>query len=137
MTRHIFSYALTVALMATFGPAVAQAPGFAGKTVNLIIGFGPGGGYDLWARTVARHLGKHLPGNPVVTPQNMEGAGSYRAANYMYTVAPKDGTAIALIARDAPLGPLTGGRRARSSTQRNCRGSARLRSRPMFASPTT
>jgi tripartite-type tricarboxylate transporter receptor subunit TctC len=110
MSRHIFSYALTTAFAAAvaFAPALAQAPVFAGKTVNLIIGFGPGGGYDLWARTLARHLGRHLPGNPVVTPQNMEGAGSYRAANYIYTVAPKDGTAIALIARDAPLGPLTG-----------------------------
>jgi tripartite-type tricarboxylate transporter receptor subunit TctC len=88
----------------------AQAPTgvFAGKTGNLIIGFGPGGGYDLWARTVARHIGRHLPGNPTVTAQNMEGAGSYGAANFIYSVAPKDGTAFALIARDAPLGPLTG-----------------------------
>jgi tripartite-type tricarboxylate transporter receptor subunit TctC len=110
MSRHIFSYVLTTAFAAAvaLAPALAQTPVFAGKTVNLIIGFGPGGGYDLWARTLARHLGRHLPGNPVVTPQNMEGAGSYRAANYIYTVAPKDGTAIALIARDAPLGPLTG-----------------------------
>src|SRR6266478_9646273 len=92
------------------GPASAQLPTgvFAGKTVNLIIGFGPGGGYDLWARIVACHIGKHLPGNPTVTPQNMEGAGSYRAANFIYNVAPKDGTSFALIARDAPLGPLTG-----------------------------
>lgn len=91
------------------GAAAAQTPGvFAGKTVNMIIGFGPGGGYDLWARVVARHIGAHLPGNPTVTPQNMEGAGSYRAANFIYNVAPKDGTAIALIARDAALGPLTG-----------------------------
>ena len=111
MSRQAFRFALLAALSALvvgLAPALAQAPVFAGKTVNLIIGFGPGGGYDLWARTLARHLGKHLPGNPVVTPQNMEGAGSYRAANYIYTVAPKDGTAIALIARDAPLGPLTG-----------------------------
>ena len=88
------------------GPAGAQT--FAGKTVNVIIGFGPGGGYDLWGRTVARHIGRHLPGNPNVVPQNMEGAGSFRAANFIYNVAPKDGTAIALIARDAVLGPLIG-----------------------------
>ena len=89
--------------------ATAQTPGaFAGKTVTMYIGFGPGGGYDLWARVVARHIGAHLPGNPTVNPQNLEGAGSYRAANFIYNVAPKDGTAMALIARDAVLGPLTG-----------------------------
>ncbi len=81
---------------------------FAGKTVTMYIGFGPGGGYDLWARVVARHIGAHLPGNPTVNAQNLEGAGSYRAANFIYNVAPKDGTAMALIARDAVLGPLTG-----------------------------
>jgi tripartite-type tricarboxylate transporter receptor subunit TctC len=81
---------------------------FAGKTVTMYIGFGPGGGYDLWARVVARHIGTHLPGNPTVNAQNLEGAGSYRAANFIYNVAPKDGTAMALIARDAVLGPLTG-----------------------------
>ncbi len=92
------------------GSASAQtgAAVFAGKTVTMIIGFGPGGGYDLWGRVVARHIGKHLPGNPTVAPQNLEGAGSYRAANFIYNVAPKDGTTMALIARDAVLGPLTG-----------------------------
>jgi tripartite-type tricarboxylate transporter receptor subunit TctC len=99
-------------LAAAFGTglAAAQTPQgvFAGKTVTMIIGFGPGGGYDLWARVVARHIGAHLPGNPTVAPQNLEGAGSYRAANFIYRVAPKDGTAMALIARDAALGPLTG-----------------------------
>ena len=93
-----------------FGAAMAQAPdaAFAGKTVTMFIGFGPGGGYDLWARVIARHLGKHLPGNPEVVPQNLEGAGSYRAANFIYNVAPKDGTTIGAISRDAVLGPLTG-----------------------------
>jgi tripartite-type tricarboxylate transporter receptor subunit TctC len=98
--------ALTLALVA--GAATAQEPVFAGKNVTMLIGFGPGGGYDLWARVIARHLGKHLPGNPTIIPQNMEGAGSYRAANYIYNVAPKDGTAIGAISRDAVLGPLTG-----------------------------
>ena len=74
----------------------------------MLIGFGPGGGYDLWARVVAKHIGKHLPGNPTVTPQNLEGAGSYRAAGFIYNLAPKDGTVMGLIARDAVLGPLTG-----------------------------
>ena len=102
--------AAALAALAVIGAATAQTPAgvFAGKTVTMIIGFGPGGGYDLWARVVARHIGKHLPGNPTVAPQNMEGAGSYRAANFIYNVAPKDGTTMALIARDAALGPLTG-----------------------------
>src|SRR5271169_4361032 len=92
------------------GTASGQAPQgtFAGKGVTMLIGFGPGGGYDLWARVVAKHIGKHLPGNPTVTPQNLEGAGSYRAASFIYNIAPKDGTVMGLIARDAVLGPLTG-----------------------------
>ena len=89
--------------------ALAQSPGaFAGKIVTMYIGFGPGGGYDLWARVIARHIGAHLPGHPTVTPENLQGAGSYRAANFIYNVAPKDGTAMAAISRDAVLGPLTG-----------------------------
>ncbi len=91
-------------------PASAQSPAgyYAGKTVKMIIGLGAGGGYDLWARTVARHIGKHLPGNPTVISQNMEGAGSFRAASFMANQAPRDGTVMALIARDASLGPITG-----------------------------
>jgi tripartite-type tricarboxylate transporter receptor subunit TctC len=91
--------------------AVAQTPdtfSFSGKTSTMLIGFGVGGGYDMWGRVVAAHIGAHLPGNPMVTPQNMPGAGSYRAANYIYNVAPKDGTTMGIIARDAALGPLTG-----------------------------
>jgi tripartite-type tricarboxylate transporter receptor subunit TctC len=76
--------------------------------VNVIVGFGTGGGYDHWGRTLARHIGKHLPGNPTVIAQNMPGAGSFNAANHIYNVAPKDGTVIALIAGDAALGPITG-----------------------------
>ena len=75
--------ALVVVFAAT---AAAQTPGvFAGKTVTMSIGFGPGGGYDLWARVIARHIGAHLPGNPTVNAQNLEGAGSYRAANFIYS----------------------------------------------------
>jgi tripartite-type tricarboxylate transporter receptor subunit TctC len=105
--RVLVPAALLAAFLAATAPA--QTPGaFAGKTVTMYIGFGPGGGYDLWARVIARHLGAHLPGHPTVTPENLQGAGSYRAANFIYNVAPKDGTAMAAIARDAVLGPLTG-----------------------------
>jgi tripartite-type tricarboxylate transporter receptor subunit TctC len=95
-------------------PAWAQAgPSLAGKNVQMLIGFGPGGGYDLWGRVVARHIGKHLPGNPTVVPQNMPGAGSFVAANNIYNIAPKDGSVMGIIARDAALGPITGATGAR------------------------
>jgi tripartite-type tricarboxylate transporter receptor subunit TctC len=105
--------ALTALAVLAAAPAVAQAPNLAGKNVTMLIGFGPGGGYDLWGRVVARHIGKHLPGNPTVVPQNMPGGGSFTAANNIYTIAPKDGTVLGIIARDAPLGPLTGAAGAR------------------------
>jgi tripartite-type tricarboxylate transporter receptor subunit TctC len=112
MQRHslpVILLALAASLPMLTAPASAQPAGyFAGKQVKMIIGLGTGGGYDLWARMVARHIGKHLPGNPTVISQNMEGAGSFRAASYMYGQAPKDGTVVALIARDASLGPITG-----------------------------
>ena len=99
---------IAFALSLPLGPASGQTPSLAGKTVTMLIGFGPGGGYDAWGRVVARHLGKHLPGNPTVVPQNMPGGGSFNAANHIYAIAPKDGTVLGIIARDAALGPLTG-----------------------------
>jgi tripartite-type tricarboxylate transporter receptor subunit TctC len=113
MQRHslpVILLALAASLPMLTAPASAQSAAgyYAGKQVKMIIGLGTGGGYDLWARMVARHIGKHLPGNPTVISQNMEGAGSFRAASYMYGQAPKDGTVVALIARDASLGPITG-----------------------------
>ena len=98
---------IAVALGAVPANAQSAAEPFAGKNVTLIIGFGPGGGYDLWGRILARHIGKHLPGKPNVVPQNMPGAGSYVAASHIYGAAPKDGTVFAIIARDAALGPLS------------------------------
>src|SRR4030081_3252624 len=74
----------------------AQSPAefYKGKTVDLLIGYSVGGGYDVYARLIARHMGKHIPGNPTVVPKNMEGAGSLRLANWLYNVAPKDGLAF-------------------------------------------
>jgi tripartite-type tricarboxylate transporter receptor subunit TctC len=106
------SLALASSVLALL-PAAAQGPSLAGKNVTMIIGFGPGGGYDAWGRVVARYIGKHLPGNPNVVPQNMPGGGSFNAANHIFTIAPKDGTVLGIIARDAPLGPLTGAPGAR------------------------
>jgi tripartite-type tricarboxylate transporter receptor subunit TctC len=97
--RHIRSVA-TIAAVAILtmgkGPAVAADALFAGKTINLYIGSGAGGGYDFFGRLVARHLGRNIPGQPNVVPQNMPGAGSIRAFNYVYNVAPKDGTALVI-----------------------------------------
>jgi tripartite-type tricarboxylate transporter receptor subunit TctC len=77
--------------------------------VSIIVGYGPGGGYDLYARLVARHLGKHIPGEPAMIVQNLPGAGSLRAANYIYTTASKDGTAIATFARNMSVMGVLGG----------------------------
>jgi tripartite-type tricarboxylate transporter receptor subunit TctC len=79
---------------------------YKGKTVSLVIGFSVGGGYDLYARHLARHIGKHIPGNPSILPQNMAGAGSLRAANFIYTAAPKDGSAFGTFARTTGINPL-------------------------------
>jgi tripartite-type tricarboxylate transporter receptor subunit TctC len=97
--------ALLLASLALTSQASADAVAdfYKGRTITLIVGYGPGGGYDLFARLMARHLGRHMPGNPAVVVQNMPGAGSLRATNYLYTVAPRDGTTIGSFARDMPL----------------------------------
>jgi len=103
----------TVSLLSAFASAPAAAQGVAdfyrGKTVSFIVGFGPGGGYDLYARVISRHIGRHIPGQPNVVTQNMDGAGSVRAANHVYTVAPKDGTVIAAVNQNMPMYQLLGG----------------------------
>jgi len=81
---------------------------YAGNVLELYNGFTVGSGYDNHNRLVARHIGKHIPGNPTVIPLNMEGAGSLKLANWLYNAAPKDGTAIGLIARGIPFEPLVG-----------------------------
>jgi tripartite-type tricarboxylate transporter receptor subunit TctC len=84
-------------LIAGIAPALGEGePNLAGKTVRIVIGSAPGGTYDILGRAVSRHIGRHLPGNPNVVPQNMPGAGGLTAANYIYNVAPKDGTVLAI-----------------------------------------
>jgi tripartite-type tricarboxylate transporter receptor subunit TctC len=100
------------ATLAGIGGATAQAPTLAGKNVTMVIGSGTGGSNDLWGRAVARHIGKHLPGNPTVVPQNMPGAGGLTAANHIYAGS-KDGTVLGIIVSSIPLGPLTGAPGAR------------------------
>lgn len=87
-------------------PAQAQAPSFAGKTVTILVGYPPGGGYDLIARIISRHLAKYLPGTPAVIVQNMPGANSIIAANNVYTVAKPDGLTVGLFNRNLVLGQL-------------------------------
>lgn len=79
---------------------------YRGKSINLIIGFGVGGGYDLYARVLGKHIGKHIPGNPAVVPQNLTGAGSLRAAQFLYSAAAKDGLSFATFSRMAGITPL-------------------------------
>ena len=102
--------AVGVALTMHLSGALAQdvESFYRGKTINLLIGSGPGGGYDAYGRLVARHLGKYIPGKPAVIPSNMGGAGGNAVSNYVYNVAPKDGTAIAATSAGSLLDPLLG-----------------------------
>jgi tripartite-type tricarboxylate transporter receptor subunit TctC len=111
--RHVccqLSIAL-IALAAMPMPAVA-ADYYAGKTIEMIVGGGPGGGYDIYARAVARHMNRHIPGNPTIVVKNMPGASSGKAAQYISMVAPKDGTSMAGIMPGAIMGPLLDDRTA-------------------------
>ena len=83
-------------------------PFFKGKQISIVVGSSAGGGYDTYARLLGRHFGAFIPGHPAIVPQNMSGAGSNRAAAYIYAVAPKDGTAIGAIFPGAVLQPLIG-----------------------------
>src|SRR5262249_15388948 len=98
--------AAVLAGLAAHGDPVADF--YAGKTLRILVGFSPGGGYDLYARTLARYLGKHIPGGPTVVVQNMPGAGSLKVVNWLYNAAPRDGTALATFARGIVFEPLLG-----------------------------
>ena len=102
----LFRIAAALAMLALAGAPVradAVADFYRGKVVNLVVGYGSGGGYDVYARLIATHLGRYIPGNPTVIVQNMPGAGSLRSVNYLYNTAPKDGTVFGIFARDMPL----------------------------------
>ena len=125
-TKVLFAASAILAVLGA-APASAQSPAefYKGKTVEMMIGYSVGGGYDVYARLIARHLGKHIPGNPVVTPKNMEGAGSLRLANWLYNVANKNGTVIGTIGRGTGFDPLFGHKAAQFDGNRfNWIGSA-------------
>jgi tripartite-type tricarboxylate transporter receptor subunit TctC len=89
--------ALVVAVILYRSPVAAETPYYQGKTVRIIVGFSPGGSYDLWARLIATHMGKYIPGNPTFVVQNMAGGGSMVAANYIHNVAKPDGLTFAVV----------------------------------------
>jgi tripartite-type tricarboxylate transporter receptor subunit TctC len=93
---------LLVAVSSSAGAQSAE-PFFKGKVINFYIGFAPGGTYDYYSRLFARFIGKHIPGNPTVVPQNVPGAGSFQAANFIFAVAPKDGTALGMITQTVAI----------------------------------
>lgn len=112
MTWRTLARGLASAVLTLVPLSMAAAQGAAdfykGKTVELYIGYSAGGGYDVYGRLLARHMGKHLPGNPTILAKNMTGAGSLKLANWLYNVAPKDGTAFGIIGRGTGFDPLLG-----------------------------
>ena len=106
----IAGFAALAALVAFGGLAGADdiADFYKGRDVSLIIGYSVGGGYDAYARLLARYIGKHIPGTPSIIPQQMTGAGSLRSANYIYSVAVKDGSVFGTFSRSMGIAPLMG-----------------------------
>jgi len=106
--------------------ADAVADFYKGKTLRILIGYGAGGGYDTTTRMFAKHLSRHIPGNPTIVPQNMPGAGSMKVANFLYNAAPKDGTSIGVFARSSRCSAT----RTRSSPPPASNGSAACTATP-------
>jgi len=106
---------VAVILAAVASPARADPVEdfYRGRTITVLIGYSPGGSYDAAGRVLARHMGRHIPGNPALVPQNMPGAGTLNLVNYLYNVSPKDGTAFGIFARGMAMEPLIGGTNAK------------------------
>src|SRR5258708_11572692 len=99
-----------VALLRTSAPALPAEPVadfYRGKTMKMIIGYGPGGGYDLYGRLAAEFLPRHIPGNPTIIPENMPGGGSLKAILYLYNVAPQDGTYLGSVSQQLAANAVT------------------------------
>ena len=101
----LLSALVTAAMIGLVSSATADpiADFYKGRTLRIVIGYAAGGGYDIYGRVFAEHFGRYVPGNPTIVAQNMEGAGSFLAAKYLYTVAPQDGTAFGSLAQTLPL----------------------------------
>jgi tripartite-type tricarboxylate transporter receptor subunit TctC len=104
-----------VALASLAGPAAADeiADFYKGKWVNIVVGHEPATGFDIYARVLARHMSRYIPGNPAIVVQNMVGASGLVAGNWLYNVAPKDGTVMATFVHTVPFEPLMGNKAAR------------------------
>jgi tripartite-type tricarboxylate transporter receptor subunit TctC len=111
---------VAVAALKPSTPTLAQSPAefFKGRTIEVLIGTSAGGGYDAYARLLSRHLGKHVPGNPVVVPKNMTGGGGIRLANFLYNAAPKDGLVFGTFNRGIGFEPLLGNKAAQFDATR-------------------
>jgi tripartite-type tricarboxylate transporter receptor subunit TctC len=115
--QHALNRTLAAALVLVAGIAPAAADDVAdfyrGKSINIVVGHEPATGFDIYARVLARHLGRHIPGSPTVVVQNMLGASGLTAANWLYNIAPKDGTVMATFVHTIPFEPLMGNNAAR------------------------
>jgi tripartite-type tricarboxylate transporter receptor subunit TctC len=108
--RALSAAGLAASLAVCSAPAAADPAAFyAGKQLEIYVGFSAGGGYDTYARTLARYYGDHIPGKPDIIVKNMPGGSGIKLANWLYAVAPKDGTVLATIARGAPVHDMLGG----------------------------
>ncbi len=103
--------ATAIAVAGMTSHATAQTPEefYRGKNLNLVIGYSVGGGYDIYARMLARHIGRYIPGRPNIIPQNMPGAGSLKSLEYLLSIAPKDGMTFGTFGRSLPLSPVLEG----------------------------
>ena len=107
-SAHFAAALVLAATAATAARAASEADFYKGKKIRINIGFPTGGTSDIFARTLARHMGLHLPAKVTFIPQNQPGAGGLKSANYLYNVAPKDGTVFGNFSRSVPLEPLLG-----------------------------
>jgi tripartite-type tricarboxylate transporter receptor subunit TctC len=112
LVRATVAAAALAVVPATMAWAQSPAEFYKGKNVDLMVGYSAGGGYDVYARMIARYIGKHIPGNPTVVVKNLDGAGSLRLANALYNQLPKDGTVFGTVARGAAFDPLLGNKAA-------------------------
>jgi tripartite-type tricarboxylate transporter receptor subunit TctC len=105
------TFASGVIVLALAFPAHAQSVEefYRGRSITILVGFTAGGGYDLYARLLGRHMGRHIPGNPTIVVQNMPGAGSMKAAQFVYGIAAKDGLTLATVSRGGVTDPLLSG----------------------------
>jgi hypothetical protein len=131
--RNIFVAATFAVLVSANAWAQPAADHYQGKQIRLIVGHGVGADYDIGARLLAKHLARHIPGQPTIIVQNMPGAGSTIAANYLFSQAAKDGTVFGSFSRNLPSQAVLGNARIKSDPRkfnRDAQGDGRRRQRP-------